>query len=147
MRLRDVLESRRHAVCTVSVDGTVLAAVTSMRAAGTTACVVIGEGGPVGIFTAGDLMRCVQEGGLLVDMPVRQVMSQSPLVAGVDDQALAAADHMMRRGVHQLPVMDGGAVAGVLRLADLAAAVIDGLQGERLTLEEYIADLHAARDD
>lgn len=147
MRLRDVLDTRRHAACTASADGTVAAVVISMAAVGRTACVVLDNGSPVGIFTAGDLMRCVPGGGPFGDTPVRQVMSENPLVAGVDDPALAAAAQMMRRGIHHLPVMDGAAVAGVLRLADLAAAVIDALQGERQTLEEYIADLHAARDD
>ncbi|MFH1982648.1 MAG: CBS domain-containing protein [Pseudomonadota bacterium] len=147
MRLRDVLDPQRHAACTAAADGTVAAAVLSMTTGGRSACVVIDNGSPVGIFTAGDLIRCLPKGGSLGGIPVRSVMSENPLVAGVDKPAMVAADDMMRRGIHHLPVMDGGVVVGVLRLADIAAAVIDALQGEMKTLEGYIADMHAARDD
>ena len=147
MRLRDVMEPMRHAPCTADVRGSLAAAVASMTAAGRRACVILDGGMPVGVLTAADLLRCARGNDLLLGTPIRQVMTQAPLTAGVDDPALEAARKMMTRGIHHLPVMDGASVAGVLPLADLAAAVIEALRAELLTLEGYIADLHAARED
>lgn len=147
MRLRDVMEPMRHAPCTADAYGSVAAAVASMTAAGRSACVILDGDIPVGVLSAADLLRCTRGNNLFLDTPIRQVMTQSPLLAGVDDPALETVRDMIRRGVHHLPVMDGATVAGVLQLSDIAAAVIDALHDELLTLEGYIADMHAARED
>jgi arabinose-5-phosphate isomerase len=75
-----------------------------------------------GVLTTGDLTRLAERDPDFLDRPVSRVMTRSPKTATPDDLAAAAVGVMQRHGVIVLPVVDNGAVVGVVHLHDLMRA-------------------------
>ncbi len=75
----------------------------------------------VGIFTDGDLRRCLEKGieGLL-DRSIDEVMTRSPRKISKDRLAAEAFNQLKENRVDQLPVVDGaGKAVGILDVQDL----------------------------
>ena len=88
-----------------------------------TVAVVDGEGGLVGVVTAGDLTRLMERTDRFLDIPVRDVMTQAPKSTTPGELAGAAVQLMERYGIMALPVLDGGRkVVGMVHLHDLMKA-------------------------
>jgi CBS domain-containing protein len=83
------------------------------------AVTVMTDGRLVGIVTERDLMRTVADG---LD-PGRSIASErmtpDPRTIARDELATRAAELMIELGVRHLPVVDGGAVVGVISARDL----------------------------
>jgi len=75
-----------------------------------------------GVLTTGDLTRLAERVPDFLDRPVSSVMTRSPKTVAPDDLAAAAVGVMQRHGVIVLPVVDNGAVVGVVHLHDLMRA-------------------------
>jgi CBS domain-containing protein len=92
---------------------------TRMRDDGMGAAVVMDGGRLAGIITERDLMHAVADG---VD-PGRAVASErmtpGPRTIDRDELGTSAAELMIELGVRHLPVMEGGAVVGVISARDL----------------------------
>jgi arabinose-5-phosphate isomerase len=74
----------------------------------------------VGFFTHGDLFRLIQQTNHPADRPIREVMTQSPKYARVDDRVADALVVMRRHLIDELPVVDENhRIAGLLDIQDL----------------------------
>ena len=78
-----------------------------------------GEGVLLGIVTDRDLRGRVVAKGLDYNLPVSEIMTNSPLTVDVGDYAFEAQLLMARQNIHHLPVMDDDKVAGMLTATDL----------------------------
>ncbi len=88
-----------------------------------TAAVVDGNGSLVGVVTAGDLTRLMERQDDFLDIPVADVMTQTPKTTTPDELAGAAVRLMEQHGIMALPVLDGGRkVVGMVHLHDLMKA-------------------------
>jgi CBS domain-containing protein len=90
-----------------------------MRDDGMGAAVVMEGGRLAGIITERDLMHAVADG---VDPGRSQAadrMTPDPRTIGCDELAARAAELMIELGVRHLPVLDHGAVVGVISARDL----------------------------
>ncbi|OQX31704.1 MAG: signal transduction protein [Candidatus Sedimenticola endophacoides] len=74
----------------------------------------------LGIVTDRDLRSRVVAKGLDHNLPVSQIMTETPSTLDSSDFAFEAQLHMARYNIHHLPVMDGDRVAGMLTATDLA---------------------------
>jgi arabinose-5-phosphate isomerase len=84
---------------------------------------MVGDNGHLaGVLTTGDLTRLAERDPNFLDCPVARVMTRSPKTAAPDDLAAAAVGVMQRHGVIVLPVIDEGAIVGVVHLHDLMRA-------------------------
>jgi CBS domain-containing protein len=94
---------------------------------------------PLGIFTLSDLMERVVLPGVPLDQPVLGVMTRNP--ATLDELATAQEGLalMASRGFHQLLVVRGGALSGIVTERDLF-----GLQ--RVTMRNVSQAVKLARD-
>jgi len=102
----------------------VLAAISSVpnaKGRAGAACVVDGEGKPVGFFTDGDLRRKVQQyGGKLLSMRIGDVMTKNPTTVTVGSLAVDASRLMEEHKWDEMPVVDGdGRLAGLIDVQDL----------------------------
>jgi CBS domain-containing protein len=77
------------------------------------------EGRPVGVLTDRDLAVRGYARSLAGESTVAEVMSHEVLIARLEDDVFEATALMAARGVRRLPVVDGGAVRGVIALDDL----------------------------
>jgi CBS domain-containing protein len=77
-----------------------------------------------GILTERDILRAAASVHDLATVVVSAWMTKDPQSAEPDTTIEDAADMMLLNGFRHLPVMEGGAVRGVVSLRDLAAARI-----------------------
>jgi arabinose-5-phosphate isomerase len=75
-----------------------------------------------GVLTTGDLTRLAERDPNFLECRVSEVMTRSPKTAAPADLAAAAVGVMQRHGVIVLPVLDNGAIVGVVHLHDLMRA-------------------------
>ena len=88
-----------------------------------TAAVVDRAGGLVGVVTAGDLTRLMEKTDGFLDIPVGNVMTQTPKSTTPEELAGAAVALMEKHGIMALPVLDGGRkLVGMVHLHDLMKA-------------------------
>lgn len=86
--------------------------------------IVVGEASELlGIFTDGDLRRCIREQGPAgLEKTLGELMTKTPKSIGSDKLALEAVRLMEQdpgRPVTVLPVLEGGRVVGLIRMHDI----------------------------
>jgi citrate synthase len=114
--VRDLMTS--PAVTCTSAD-TLAAAARLMQQAGTGSVVVTELGKAVGILTERDLLRAAAGGGGAEHEVVRMWMTAHPDVLHPDEQVDAAWRSLTSHHYRHLPVVDDGALVGVVSLRDL----------------------------
>lgn len=115
--VREVMQSP---VETVSPDATVRAAARQLADAGVGSLVVCRDGEPVGILTEGDLTALLAEGLDPETTTVEDVMVAPLVTVGADAGIEDAATRMREETVKRLPVLEDGAVVGVVTTTDLS---------------------------
>jgi CBS domain-containing protein len=79
---------------------------------------------PVAILTDSDISQAVADGRNLEDTRITQVVSGDPLTVEIDTGVREAAELMLSRGVHYLPVVREGHLAGVVGISDVCRALL-----------------------
>lgn len=138
--VRHLLEAKTPEVFAIGPDVPVIDAVRLMADKSIGAVLVMQGGRLVGILSERDYARkVVLQGRASSDTPVRDIMTANVVSVGLDD----TADHCMQivteRRIRHLPVLDNGAVLGVVSIGDLVKAVIEDQQLELDQLQRYIA--------
>jgi len=123
-RVRDVMRTGRE-LPTVSVDATLGEAVVEMSGKGMGMTAIVERNGHVaGIFTDGDLRRCLDRADDLKAVRVAGVMTRTPRTIGPDRLAIDCVDLMETppKVMALLVVGDDGRLEGALHLHDLFRA-------------------------
>jgi arabinose-5-phosphate isomerase len=123
-RVQDVMRTGRE-LPVVDVDATLAAAIVEMSGKGMGMTAVVGRGGVLaGIFTDGDLRRCLDHVTDLTHAPVASLMTRTPRTIGAEALAIDCVERMETPPkVSQLLVVDArGALVGALHLHDLFRA-------------------------
>jgi CBS domain-containing protein len=130
-----ISEVMTHQVVTAPPDAT-LAEVGGLMRDRNVGSVVIADGGrPVAMITDRDLALAVAADGVAVDSSVDGHASR-PLVCGAFDMDVEeAAALMVQNRVRRLPIVDGGALRGIVTLDDLAIKVGDLHLAPQMTAE------------
>jgi CBS domain-containing protein len=152
MKVRDLMVQQ---VETLAPDATVAEAAARLRGgagagAGNMPSLLVMESGKVlGIVTLSDILRTaippymlqdphlahlgwdglLEEGSRLAQSrPVRDVMSTDVVAIGADAYLTEAAELLLTRRIHSIPVTRDGTVVGILYLSDLARAAFARLE-------------------
>jgi CBS domain-containing protein len=141
MRISDVLRAKGNQVITVTPDTDVrrLLAVLAEHRIG--AVVVSRDGISVdGIASERDIVRALADrGAAVLSEPVTEIYTAEVHTVGPE----AALEDLMRimtdRRVRHLPVVQGGALCGVVSIGDIVKNRIDELETERTALTHYIS--------
>jgi arabinose-5-phosphate isomerase len=123
-RVRDVMRTGAE-LPTIGSTATLKEAVVEMSGKGMGMTAVVDAAGRVvGIFTDGDLRRCLERGGELAAVPVAEVMTRTPRTIGPDRLAIDCVEVMETvPKVTVLLVVDAERrLAGALHLHDLFRA-------------------------
>lgn len=117
---RDVLsEIMSRPVVTIGGGKTVADALRVMAERRIGAVVVAEDGRPAGIFTERDLVNHLLDDGDLLARSLDETMS-SPLVTATPDTPIDVAFELMReRDIRRLPVVEDGALLGIVTERDL----------------------------
>ena len=140
MHISQLLRRKEVGVATVDATASVRTALALLAEHGVGALVVSADGRSVdGIVSERDVVRALHErgAGLLAD-PVSSVMTAQVHTcvpgAGVEELARTMTQHRVRH----VPVVEGGALLGIVSIGDVVKARLDELEEERAQLVDYI---------
>ena len=140
MKIREILELKGSQVHAIEADRTVLDAVAVLMQHRIGALLVRdAHGTVVGIISERDVLReCLHRSGELGRILVTDAMTRDLVVCEPDDEVDYAMAIVTKNRVRHLPVMDGGAVAGMISIGDLVKSSLDAVEYENRYLREYI---------
>ena len=138
--VRQLLEAKSPEVIAIGPDAPVIDAIRLMAERQIGALLVMEGPRLAGILSERDYARkVVLQGRSSKDTPVRAIMTAEVVTVAPGD----SIDHCMQlvtdRRIRHLPVLDGGAVVGVLSIGDLVKAVIEMQRQDIDQLQRYIA--------
>jgi CBS domain-containing protein len=118
MQIKDIMSTN---VATVEADDTVEQAARLMEMLNVGSIPVCEGNRIIGILTDRDIaLRSVARGQNVRRQRVRSVMSNNPVVGTPEMDVHEAAGLMSRRQVRRLPVVQNGALVGIVALGDLS---------------------------
>ena len=137
--VRQLLDRKGRAIFSVEPAAVVLEAIRAMAEHHIGALLVMHGGRLEGIVSERDYARkVIIMGRSSSDTPVRDIMSSPVITVAPDDSVQKCMQIMTERRVRHLPVVDGGAVIGMVSIGDLVKAVIAEQQQQIEQLESYI---------
>jgi IMP dehydrogenase len=141
VKVRQLLGSKGREVVTTEAENTVEDAIRSMNLRKISALVVADHGRPVGIFTERDVLRCyvASNGRSFQEVRLREAMTADLVVAELDDEINDIMAVLIDRNIRHLPVVDGGALIGMLSVRDIIQSQVQKLTSEIHYLKDYIA--------
>lgn len=121
--IRDVMSSE---LVTVPPSATVAEAAAVMSARHVGSALVLDEAGALGgIFTERDILRALGSDFDAAAHTVAEWMSKDPATIDAGAQVTDALNRMLEGGFRHLPVLDAGALVGVVSLRDLSRGNAD----------------------
>jgi len=141
MKVRQLLGSKGREVVTTEAENTVEDAIRSLQLRKISALVVADHGRPVGIFTERDVLRCyvATDGKSFKEIALREAMTANLVVAELDDDLNDIMAVLIDRNIRHLPVVDRGALVGMLSVRDIIQSQVQKLTSEIHYLKGYIA--------
>ena len=135
----DILRDKGREVWTVGPQETVFHALEEMANRNIGAVLVVEGGALLGIFTERDYARgVVLEGKRSRDIGVSDVMTPSAITVRESDTVPRCMELMTDNFVRHLPVIEGGALVGIVSIGDVVKAVISEQEDQIRQLEDYI---------
>jgi CBS domain-containing protein len=140
MTIAAILGDKGADLVSISPDRTVADAVALLAERRIGAVPVLDDNGMVaGVFSERDVIRCLREhGAAALDHPVSAVMTAPAVTVARDDSVLGALSLMTRRRIRHLPVVEAGAVVGIVSIGDLVKYRIDRIEAEARAMRDYI---------
>lgn len=141
MKVKQLLGAKGREVVTSDADNTVEDGIRSMQGRNISALLVTERGRPVGIFTERDVLRCYLGAGgkSFAEIPLREAMTTNLVVAELDDDLADVMAVMTDRNIRHLPVVEKGALIGMLSVRDVIQSQVQKLTSEIHYLKDYIA--------
>ena len=142
MRARQILDRKGSEVATVTPDTTVREAVAELARHNVGALVVSPDGREVvGIMSERDVVRRLgTDGALVLDRPVEAIMKRGVRTCSPDESTDELMGTMTEGRFRHVPVVEDGALVGIVSIGDVVKVRIDELDHERQQLAGYIAN-------
>ena len=147
MKIKDVLLDKGTNVITISADQTIHAAIVELNHHGFGALIVTGKEGEVaGIVTERDILKCCGETCSKNPSPehspcqvlIQDIMTKDVVIGVPDDDLNYVMNVMTKHHIRHLPILDDGALAGIISISDLLNAHLEENVFESRTLKGYI---------
>lgn len=144
MKVSDILKEKGGQVMTVRPTETVGALVHRLRVARVGALVVSQDGRhAVGIVSERDVVGCLAErGGGAVDARVEEIMSRNVITCAPSDSISAIARRMTENRIRHLPVVEAGALAGMVSIGDVVKHRLAEMELEAQVLRDLAVAGH-----
>ena len=139
MTIALVLREKGSAVETIAADATVFDAVQRLGEKRIGALPVLEGGRIAGIMSERDVIYCLRDHGAdALDWPVMRVMSSPAITAPPETEVLQALALMTQRRIRHLPVVEGGAISGIVSIGDLVKHRMERIEAEAEAMRSYI---------
>jgi CBS domain-containing protein len=135
-----VLQTKGHGFIAIGPEASAFDALEVMEEKNVGALLVVEDGRLVGVFSERDYARkVILKGRSSKSTTVREIMSGSPVTVGLATSLRDCMVLMAGKHIRHLPVVENGALRGVLSMRDVVNAIISDQQSTIEELEEYIA--------
>lgn len=140
MRIAEVLNSKGQAVVTVPPDCDVAGLLTVLAEHSIGAVVVSSDGATIeGIVSERDVVRALaQRGAAVLQESVLQICTVDVRSVGRDAQLDDLMRVMTDQRIRHVPVVEDGALTGIVSIGDIVKRRMDELEQERAALSDYI---------
>jgi CBS domain-containing protein len=102
--------------------------------------VVDGDGHPVGMLSERDIVRNLARNDQLLGQTVDSIMTKDVIVGSPQDDLVTVVYTMTERRIRHLPVVNAGALVGIVSIGDVVKAQRDQYEGEVDTLQTQILE-------
>ena len=134
MMLKEILDAKGRDVLTIEPTATVADAVEKLVAHNCGSLVVCDGDRIVGIISERDVLRAVAAGRDLLDhVSVENHMTCDVITGSPNDKVADIMGLMTEQRIRHLPVLEGGAMSGIISIGDVVKA-----QHQRLTTENHM---------
>ncbi|OIO01869.1 MAG: hypothetical protein AUJ51_07400 [Elusimicrobia bacterium CG1_02_56_21] len=138
--IKHFLETKGGEIWSVTSGSAVINALQTMAEKNIGALLVIDEGKLVGIISERDYARKVALAGKMSkDTPVREIMTERVLYVRPDESIEDCMALMTEKHFRHLPVIDKGAILGIISIGDVVRLVISKQKFIIAQLENYIS--------
>ena len=140
MKVRNIIGDKGREVATIRSESTISTAANLLKLKGIGALVVSEDGSQVaGIISERDIVRgLVDHGHDLLDMRVSELMTRTVKTCALDADVTEIMGEMTRSRVRHLPVLEKGALVGIVSIGDAVKIRLDELETETNVLRDYI---------
>ena len=139
MTIAAIIADKGHDVATLPTGTSVRDAVALLAEKRIGAVLVVEAGAIAGVFSERDLVSCLASSGHdALDWPVEKAMSAPAITVEPATPVLAALGTMTQRRIRHLPVIENGALAGIVSIGDLVKYRIERIEEEASALRDYI---------
>lgn len=141
MLVREMIAIKGGDVLRVAADASVTEAVAAMCDSGVGSAVVCDEAGlPAGIVTERDVLRqFARHGAGLGSLKVADIMSSPVHTTAPDATLIEVMKLMTANRFRHVPVIDDGALVGILSIGDVVKARLGETESEAESLRQYIS--------
>ncbi len=141
MNVETILTGKGRDVLTIAPDATIADAVRMLEERRVGAVVVSTDGKAVsGILSERDIVHgLAKHGGALLDRRVDELMTRDVETCANRDTDREVLALMTERRFRHLPVVEDGALAGIVSIGDVVKSRLDGIAGEAEAMRDYIS--------
>jgi CBS domain-containing protein len=141
MVVKDILKIKGGQIFSIGPDALLPQAVGLMVERDIGSLLVMENGKMVGLLTFREVLAAVnRHRGDIHEVRVEQVMVREPICANPDESVDQMRSIMTDQHIRYLPVMENGALIGVLSFHDVAKAALRAVNFENKLLKQYIKD-------
>jgi len=139
MTIAAVLGSKGSDVETIGASASLFDAVQRLGEKRIGALPVVEEGRIVGIVSERDVIYCLRKHGReALDWTVERAMSSPAITADPETDVLEALGLMTQRRIRHLPVVERGAIRGIVSIGDLVKFRMERIEAEAEAMRTYI---------
>ncbi|MES2002567.1 MAG: CBS domain-containing protein [Pseudomonadota bacterium] len=139
MTIAAVLGRKGPEVETILPTATLADGVARLGARRIGALPVVDEGIVAGIFSERDVIYALQEHGAeALSWTVSRIMSAPAITVAPDVGILSALALMTKRRIRHLPVVENGALVGIVSIGDLVKHRMERIEAEAEAMRSYI---------
>jgi CBS domain-containing protein len=144
MNVASILKSKGTNVVTVKPDATIAVAARELEAKGIGALIVSEDGRTIlGLLGERDVVRGLAVYGRSVDaLRVADLMTRAVVTCAPEDSIAAVMAVMTRHRARQIPVVEGGALRGIVSIGDVVKHRLETLEMEANILREGFIARH-----
>ncbi len=141
MELSEIIASREGEVITVGTDAKIADVTRTLAVEGLGAVVVTDDDGKLaGIISERDIVRALNErGGGVQDLGVSELMTRSVITCTPENSIEEVMALMTSHGIRHLPVVDGGALLGVVSILDVVKSRLSEVETDYSVLRTFMS--------
>jgi len=142
MNIQSILAKKGSHVVTIRPQQTIREAIVTLITNNIGALVVVNHAGqPIGLISERDIIRVAATNEAIFTLTVSVLMSREVVIGMPHDDLEAVAHTMTERRIRHVPVVNQGALVGIVSIGDVVKAQRDQYQGELYTLQtQLLAD-------